>query len=155
MRANGIDVHVHEFLSPRLEKHGERHSIRAAAKSLCEGIPEGSGLVFYPDEVITGTRFRKLYAALSKLLGDRLVPIALEVRSVGAAVLSGDQLSRLHAILNTGKYATDGVPTHKIFPPAALIKIDDGPPIVASSPFFWAEVDLCAGKRKVNFVLDS
>ncbi|HTE39208.1 MAG TPA: hypothetical protein VK629_00165 [Steroidobacteraceae bacterium] len=152
LKSRGIDAQVSEFLAPRLEKHSRLHSIRSAALVFCKQLGTADTVVLFPDEVVTGTRFRKLYRALSKLLGDRLVPIAMHTSDAAAKKADKAKLQKLRVELSLTRTGRGGAPTFTTFPHVPLMKIDQGAPMVSASPFFWGEVDLCAGKRKVNFV---
>ncbi|MGW8304713.1 MAG: hypothetical protein ACWGIK_02680 [Achromobacter pulmonis] len=152
LEMNGIVAEVREFLAPRLERHSHKYSLKAAAAAFCSSLPEGNYPVIFPDEVLTGTRFRKLYKALHKHLKERLIPVALSVRSWSGTAARSDDMEKLRTKLHELKCAKQGAPVFTQFPPAALVKVDEGAPITLSSPFFWAEHDLTAGKRKVNLI---
>jgi hypothetical protein len=152
LRSHGIVVRIHEFLSPRLDRHGTKHSVRAAAKALAKHLASGDFPVLFPDEILTGTRFKKLHGALKKKLGSRLVPVGLEVASLVGVPPDEARLRELRTYLKGTSAAAEGAPTHTVLSPALSFKVDEGMPIVLSSPFFWAESDICAGKRKVSLL---
>ncbi|WP_322005111.1 hypothetical protein [Paraburkholderia tropica] len=155
LEAEGIVVHVKEFLAPRLPRNSEKYSIREAVKNFIAEVELGNSPVLYPDEMISGSRFLNLYRALRKKLGDRLIPIALEVRSWNST--TGDTAVKTAEVVaeirkNTANTASSLV--HFRFPPSRQLTIDAGPPVIPNSPFYWGEVDTLAGKRKVNLVFD-
>jgi hypothetical protein len=126
--------------------------VTQAADKFRGALPAGEYPIIFPDEVLTGTRFRKLLGALKRHFSDQLVPIALSVDSWSGAPQDNKQRQRLATKLQGLDCANQGAPTFTSFPPAALIRIDEHQPITLSAPFFWAEQDICAGKRKVNLV---
>lgn len=152
LQTRGVQAEIRQFLAPRLDKHAKKFSLKQAAAEFCRSLPSGGCPVVFPDEVLTGTRFRKLYRALGKHLADRLVPVALSAHSMTGSPNDSDKVKRLKAELSELKCAKQGVPVFTRLPTAALVKIDDGAPMTLSAPFFWAEMDLTAGKRKVNLV---
>jgi hypothetical protein len=153
LRDAGIEVGVHVFLSPRLDRHGTKNSISSAAAMFCKPLRSGSHPVLFPDEVITGTRFLKLHKALKKHLGERIIPLALEVKDWSRTEpIDPSTKERLSTLVHEKRIRFPAAPTHIVFPPALLAFIDDGAPICASNPFFWSELDICAGKRKVNLL---
>ncbi len=150
---SGIQANSHQFLTPRLDKHGIKYSIQRAARDFCKNLPSGSHPVLFPDEVLTGTRFLKLYRALSKRLDNRLLPIAFQTRDAGNPhPPKAGVAERLKTALNKERTYFKGLPTRFKFTPALLFYIDDGNPFCASNPFFWTELDVCAGKRKISLV---
>jgi hypothetical protein len=150
---HGIQASTHEFLAPRFDKGGKRYSIRQAAKAFCASLPDGSHPVLFPDEVITGTRFAKLYGELEKHLADRLVPLAFQTwDATRAKPVPTKAAERLHTILSRKRTRFQGLPTKFAFPAALQFPLDSGAPFCASSPFFWAESDMFAGKRKINLL---
>ena len=152
LRNGGIDVQVHELLAPRLDRHGKKYSLNAAVRELVQKLDVGNFPVLFPDEILTGTRFKKLIEALHKCLGPRLIPIGLEVLNLGSPTPDQKRLGVLRNYLAQLPASKEGAPTHTIFPPAVAIRVDPGQPVVCSSPFFWSEMDICAGKRKVNLL---
>ena len=152
LKNQGISAEVREFLAPRLDQHARKYSLKAAAADFCRSLPPGEYPVVFPDEVITGTRFRKLYKALEKHLKNRVVPIALSVHSWNGTSRDSQKLRKLQIELRALGCAKQGAPVFTEFPCAALVKVDEGAPVTLSAPFFWAEHDLAAGKRKVNLI---
>jgi len=152
LQTKGLHAETREFLAPRLDRHAKKFSIKKAAAEFCRSLPSGNFPVIFPDEVLTGTRFRKLYRELRKGLGDRVVPVALSAHSVTGSPNDTNKVTKLQAELSELKCAKQGAPVFTRLPTATLVKIDEGAPLTLSSPFFWAEMDLAAGKRKVNLV---
>lgn len=155
LEAEGIVVHVKEFLAPRLKRHSEKYSIREAVENFIAEIEVGDSPVFYPDEMISGSRFLNLHRALHNKLGDRLIPIALEVHSWNATTRD-TAVKTAEAVAELRKETKDTASSlvHFRFPPSCRLTIDAGPPVIPNSPFYWGEVDTLAGKRKVNLVFD-
>lgn len=151
LRRDGVRVTVHELLTPRLARHAHKHSIRAAAKRFCSQLASDSHYILFPDEFVSGTRMLKLYEALKRHLHGRLVPIALQVGHAGNPVRHHDNALKLIGILKECRKSL-GIPTFALFPQAAQFQVDRGSPFVAASAFFWSDMDLCAGKRKVNLL---
>lgn len=142
-----------ELLTPRLGKHSEKYSIRQAAETFCEQIAgDAFDLVLFPDEVLTGSRFRNLLEPLRKTLGVKLVPLGLAVRDFNKPVQHDTRTNKFKKKLLDEGNDLGGAPVLTEFPPALLFSVDKSGPLTASAPFFWAEVDLCAGKRKVNLI---
>jgi hypothetical protein len=152
LKKYGVSSEVREFLSPRLDQHAKKYSLKKAAADFCRSLPDGDYPVVFPDEVLTGTRFRKLYKALGKHLKSRVVPIALSVQSWSGTSRDSQKLERLRTELNALDCAKQGAPVFTEFPVGACVKVDEGAPVTLSAPFFWAEHDLAAGKRKVNLI---
>lgn len=152
LQTKGVQVEIREFLAPRLDRHAKKFSLKEAAAEFCRSLPPDNFPVIFPDEVLTGTRFRKLYRALGKGLGDRVVPVALSVHSMTGSSNDIKKVKKLQAELSGLKCAKQGAPVFTRLPTATLVKIDEGAPLTLSAPFFWAEMDLAAGKRKVNLV---
>ncbi|WP_427308954.1 hypothetical protein [Cupriavidus sp. H39] len=155
LETEGIAVQLMEFLSPRLPRHSEKYSIREAAESFAKKIQGDNSPVFYPDEMISGSRFLNLYRALHKKLGDRLIPIALEVHSWNTTTRdTAEKTAKAVAELREETAGTASSLVHFRFPPSRRLTIDAGLPFIPNSPFYWGEVDTLAGKRKVNLVFD-
>jgi hypothetical protein len=153
LKQGGIRADVHEFLAPRRAEGGGGYSIKEASKVFCRPLREGGYPVLFPDEVISGTRFLKLHKYLKRHLNGRLVPIALKGYDWrNPSALTPTTKNRLDAVLFETRVQFQGAPTFFQFPPAAPIHIDDGAPFVASNVFFWSDLDLCAGKRKINLL---
>ncbi|MDG2539841.1 hypothetical protein P5Y53_19335 [Dyella jiangningensis] len=152
LRQGGILVDVHEFLAPR-RAEGRGYSIKEAAKSFCRPLRNGSHPILFPDEVISGTRFLKLHKYLKRHLDGRLIPVALQGHDWrNPSALTPATKARLEEVLFETRIRFPGAPTHFQFPPAVPLHIDNGAPFVASNVFFWSDLDLCAGKRKVNLL---
>ncbi|HDR9506928.1 TPA: hypothetical protein QDC03_001995 [Burkholderia cepacia] len=155
LEADGIEVRLVEFLAPRLARHSKKHSIREAVKGFVKSLESDNSPVFYPDEMISGSRFLNLYRALRAKLGDRLIPIASEVHSWNATTEdTAEKTAKAVAVLRNETTAAASSLVHFRFPPSRRLTIDSGPPVIPNSPFYWGEVDTLAGKRKVNFVFD-
>ncbi|WP_228874946.1 hypothetical protein [Paraburkholderia saeva] len=155
LEADGIAVTLMEFLAPRLERHSKKYSIRRAVESFAESVKSGNSPVLYPDEMISGSRFLNLHRALHRKLGDRLIPIALEVHSWNTTTRDTAKKTALVVAELRKKTSASASPlVHFRFPPSQRITIDSGPPVIPNSPFYWGEVDTLAGKRKVNLVFD-
>lgn len=155
LEAAGIEVRLMEFLAPRLARHSKRYSIREAVKGFVNSLESDGSPVFYPDEMISGSRFLNLYRALHTKLGDRLIPIALEVHSWNVTTENTvEKTAKAVAELRKNTAGTASSLVHFRFPPSRQLTIDSGPPVIPNSPFYWGEVDTLAGKRKVNFVFD-
>ncbi|MFM0019941.1 hypothetical protein [Paraburkholderia azotifigens] len=155
LEGEGIAVQLREFLAPRLPRHSEKYSIRDAAEKFAGDIKSQICPVFYPDEMISGSRFMNLYRALYKKLGARLIPIALEVHSWNTTTRdTAAKTANAVAELRKNTAGTASTLVHFRFPPSRRLTIDAGPPVIPNSPFYWGEVDLLAGKRKVNLVFD-
>jgi hypothetical protein len=155
LESHGVSAERVTFLAPRLKASTEKHCIRRAAQLLAQTRLTRSIPIIFVDEVITGSRFEKLYSELIRVVpADRLVPIAMEVHDYSLSPKDSHEAQRvgIRNRLRRTIHAQNGAPVHRVFPPVPLIKVDAGKPFVLSAPFFWGEVDLAGGCRKVNFL---
>jgi len=115
----------------------------------------GADLFLYMDDAASGSRMTKLYNALYDHCGkERVLGFAMVFGGPGYHPTSTQhsQLRRLKKRLDRQSAFFGLKEYHNEFPPIPLYKIDDGALGMWGSRVIWGDVDLLAGKRKVNLV---
>jgi hypothetical protein len=148
-----ISFHTVLWNAPRNDKPARGRTAREAAKQ-CAAATAENDLVIFLDEVLSGTRFVKLYDALSKEIeGRRFLPIAMTFHDIARpAIADSPSRKRLESRLAQHQASTAFRPLIVPFPRHRLFKIDSGNWVHWPAPAIWGDSDLIAGKRKVNLI---
>ncbi|GAB7534275.1 hypothetical protein BGC_04800 [Burkholderia sp. 3C] len=145
--AHSIPAEVRVWSAPRNDRRVRGRTVNDAASEFCDDLPETATVILL-DDVITGSRFIKLFDALREALGERsLVPAAM--------VFDRDRLTNFDRLKHrVDQCAAELGFQHGLtdFPAIPIFRIDAGELMRWESPVIWGESDLIAGKRKVNFI---
>lgn len=144
---HSIPLEVRIWSPPRNDRRVRGRTVDDAAKEFCADLPDTASVILL-DDAITGTRFIKLFDALRRALGKRvLIPAAMLFPSNRQS--NFDRLKKRIAECSASLDFKHGLTT---FPTIPIFRIDAGLPVQWESPVIWGESDLIAGKRKVNLI---
>ena len=121
-------------------------------------ITKGNDLVLYVDEVLSGSRFRKISTVLKKKINKTsitLLPCALVFKTPNFEWKP--EYSKNKKIIRERSneiFKELGFLPWLEMPELPKFKIDAGPPFVYESPVIWGEQPIVAGMKKVNFVFN-
>ena len=139
---------------PRNDQAGRGATIKSRVNALVAATASYDYVVLV-DDVITGTRLRKVFDALIKPVGRRrLLAIALVIADTMRPPQPDDVRNRERLLKRLREQgASIGFDEFWVdVAPQRFFRIDDGKPVRWESPLIWGDSDLIAGKRKVNLV---
>jgi hypothetical protein len=158
---NGINFSKVSLSLPRNDRPKYGFTFKEIIINNIELITNGNDLVLYIDDVISGSRFRKISTALKKAVGQTnsyFIPCALVFRPHATPnfIWKADYSQNRSTIK---KRAEEFYKEQNFFPWFEIpelpkFKIDAGLPIVYESPVIWGEQPIVAGMKKVNFVFN-
>jgi hypothetical protein len=158
---NGINTKKISLSLPRNDRLKFGFTFSEVITNNIDSMINGIDLVLYIDDVISGSRFRKISSSLSKKLKKKsviLLPCALVVKPhpLPSFVWKPEYTKNRSIIKNR---AIEFQKEHSFFPWFEIpdlpkIKIDDGLPVVYESPIVWGEQPIVAGMKKVNFIFN-
>jgi len=126
-----------------------------------DSMTNGIDLVIYIDDVISGSRFRKISTSLSKNLKNKSVKLVICALVVKPHPFPNfvwkPEYKKNRSIIK--ERALEFQKEHSFFPWFEIpdlpkLKIDDGLPVVYESPIAWGEQPIVAGIKKVNFIFN-
>jgi len=161
MDEKGIKVNKVSLSLPRNDRSKLGITFNEIIANNILSITSDNDLVLYVDDVISGSRFRKIHTALRKEVNDysiTLLPCALVFSPhVTPKFVWKPEYSKNRSIirgrLEEIRKELGFSPWFEI-PGLPKIKIDNGLPIVYESPVIWGEQPIVAGMKKVNFVFN-
>jgi len=149
----GLPVSVVQWNAPRNDKPSHGRTVEEAAED-CAAAVRDQDYVVLLDEVLSGSRFLKLFDALVDRVGSRrFVSIGMAFTDTSRAdLMANPNRPRLKRRLEE-QGARVGYPRPwQDFPLQRLFKIDGGSHARWQSPVIWGDCELAAGKRKVNLI---
>jgi hypothetical protein len=158
---NNINVKKISLSLPRNDRSKFGFTFNEVITNNLDSMTNGVDLVIYIDDVISGSRFRKISSSLSKNSKNKsakLVSYALVVKPhpIPNFVWKPDY-KRNRSIIK--QRAIEFQKENNFFPWFEIpdlpkFKIDDGLPVVYESPIVWGEQPIVAGMKKVNFIFN-
>lgn len=148
----GLNAFEIVWNAPRNDRPVAGWTVLDSAKAIASIVDEAAVVVFI-DDAITGTRFVKCYDALQKVIKGRVLPVAMTFKNLTASPTS-NQLDRLRTRTSRAAREFGYSGTFVEIPALPSFRIDDGLPVLWSTPVIWGETDLVAGKRKVNLLFN-
>ena len=145
-RARGLPVRTIEWGFPRNDRAAVGRTLRDAAAAFAEQ-PEvaTADCVLFVDDVLTGTRFRKLAYSLRKEIGlSRCAAVAMRFEFPPTVGRSPYPRRSLDKVADWG--AAMGLRESVVeFPPLPVFAIDSDGPVYFESAVAWTDQDLVAG----------
>lgn len=138
---------------PRNDRKTRGWTLQQAARDLAEQTASADWVI-YVDDAITGTRFTKLFDALSDAVGRRrfaALALAFNDPAMTNATPANSQKRLVKRVSEQAN--TIGLECgYLVFPNTPIFHIDHRGPVRWDSPIIWGELDLIAGKRKLNLI---
>lgn len=151
----GIGADIVEWGCPRNDRALRGTTVRDSARELARNLKvSDADFVLFMDDALTGTRLLRMARELRKAVGaDRLAAVAMRFqfpRGSGIKPFRRKDLSELD-----GWAREQGLPAGIIeFPALPLFDVDEAGRVFLESALCWGDVDVVAGKRKVNLVFN-
>jgi len=152
LKPHGIRVSMIPAMPPRNDKPKVGQTVKGVLESTIKDKHKGLDLFILIDEVVTGSRFKKIFLALKSVFGSHLLAFALVSPKLGflnhhhMRIMDGLK-KRLEqhqgSIISESDYWIE-------FSDLPYMKIDSGAPVRYEPPFIWGEEDFVNGSRKVN-----
>jgi len=157
----GINPTILTISLPRNEKQESGFTIDDIVCSHIKLLENENGILIYLDDIITGTRFRKVANSIQKHINNtsiKFIPCALVFTNIITPDNAHKKINDSNKLLLKERlaevqkqYSFD--PWFQI-PELPRIKIDRGHPVVYESPVVWGEQPIVAGMKKCNYVFN-
>jgi hypothetical protein len=148
-----IEVAIIVWNAPRNDRPSRGRTIDASATDCAEAARDHD-FVLLIDEVFHGSRFIKLFEALSKKIDSKkFIPVAMMFEdSFRPSVAASRDRPRLARKLTKHHGDTSFPDPVREFPRLRLFRVDEGPFVRWQAPVIWGDSDMIPGKRKINLV---
>lgn len=152
----GIEMRSLQWNVPRNDSKNKGRTVFDAANDIANQI-HADELVIYLDDALTGTRFIKIYDALNKALqSNKLLAVAMQFIDLQLTITHSIKKNQERLIKRLKEHAlkTKFQFTYTKFPVIQTCKVEIDYYANWESPVIWGDVDLVAGKRKVNLIFN-
>jgi hypothetical protein len=149
----GLHASIVQWNVPRNDRSSRGRTIKDAAASWVNAIRDFDCVVFL-DEVLSGSRYSKLFGALCKHIDQKkLLAVGMVFGDSSRPTLAtGERRKTLVERLNAQGLLMGFPQPVRDFPPLRLFKMDAGNDCKWERPVIWGDSDLIVGKRKVNLI---
>jgi hypothetical protein len=139
--------------APRNDKRARGRTVKDAASECAEDARECDGVVFL-DDVLTGSRYIKIFEALkAKLDPSRFLAVGMAFEDPQRPEVPKHQNRERARRLLEDQGGLIGYPEAWVdFPLLPFITLDAGLRVIWQDPMIWGYFDVIAGKRKVNLI---
>lgn len=155
LQKSGVRSRIVVLNAPRNDKPRLGQTVVEFAKACAEEVT-GVDCVVYMDDVLTGTRYLKIFDPLQQhLAGSTFVAIALAFSDAQRPeAAKSENRSRVQRRVHKQGCITGYTSAWVDFPMLPEIGVDSGSRVLWQDPMIWGYFDIIAGKRKVNLTFD-